>query len=74
MTSLIAFAVLILCAKCRRILTDPESIARGLGPDCAAAFHLERERGVEPAENAVAFPFAAPGGLYAAGKRRRGNR
>jgi len=24
------------CAKCRRALTDPDSVARGLGPVCAA--------------------------------------
>lgn len=24
------------CRQCRRVLTDPESVARGLGSDCAA--------------------------------------
>lgn len=74
MTSIFALAVLIVCIRCKREITDPESIARGYGSSCWETVHIQRERGVEPAENAVAFPFAAPGGLYAAGKRRRGGR
>lgn len=31
------------CARCRRVLTDPESIARGLGNECAQRQGAERD-------------------------------
>ncbi len=64
-----ALAALIVCFHCRRELTDPESIARGVGPDCFAKYGLTRKKAEAPAENALAFPFARSGSLYANEKR-----
>lgn len=52
------------CSKCGRRLTNPESIARGMGPKCAGAsgrrrklrVHLRRTKGV-----AYANPLVATG-------------
>lgn len=35
------------CARCKRVLTDPESIDRGFGPICWAKVQAERKTNKE---------------------------
>lgn len=54
------------CKKCGRPLSDPESIARGMGPECAGisgsrgkSVHVRRQKGFDTSYNALGTNHAA---------------